>query len=431
MPRSLVPSATRSHARALTPPSSVPAKDAVEAPPAGSEHVRGALSDFLAQRKLAAKLPALLSWLNPVRLRANAATCKYKTPRWADDNTTPPQLRAHWRAQVCEAVKCKESDLPESLTNALRTYLWPGALDTTRGEHLAWLVKVPGFVTKAWRATAAALERADELFGDDDDDGDAMQSDEKSHADKDKNDNELLGHMRIAVDPFAPPEKRQKHFLTLTAALAAEHGIPARYDMQTTSEDRPMHVFSAVRENTAAAAAAAAARDAAARAAGFESAAAAAAVLPPDDFVLEGVVSEKFDVRPASLADAAYRQVSLRRMEEATKKTRVVGDVKGVQRVVPLPTARNVVKRLDGTEEGAKKPRAERLAKDALENKLMGLFERRNLWTFKQLVEETKQPAVWLKEVVSELAVLNRRGPNTGMWTLKDMYKRKGAADTK
>ena len=429
MPRSLVPSATRSHARALTPPSSVPAKDAVEAPPAGSEHVRGALSDFLAQRKLAAKLPALLSWLNPVRLRANAATCKYKTPRWADDNTTPPQLRAHWRAQVCEAVKCKESDLPEPLTNALRTYLWPGALDTTRGEHLAWLVKVPGFVTKAWRATAAALERADELFGDDDDDGDAMQSDEKSHADKDKNDNELLGHMRIAVDPFAPPEKRQKHFLTLTATRAAERGIPARYDMQTTSEDRPMHVFSAVRENTAAAAAAAAARDAAARAAGFESAAAAAAVLPPDDFVLEGVVSEKFDVRPASLADAAYRQVSMRRMEEATKKTRVVGDVKGVQRVVPLPTARNVVKRLDGTEEGAKKPRAERLEKDALENKLMGLFERRNLWTFKQLVEETKQPAVWLKEVVSELAVLNRRGPNTGMWTLKDMYKRKGAAD--
>ena len=361
-----------------------------------------------------------------MRLRANAATCKYKTPRWADDNTTPPQLRAHWRAQVCEEVKCKESDLPEPLTNALRTYLWPGALDTTRGEHLAWLVKVPGFVAKAWRATAAALERADELFGDEDDDGDATRRDDKN---KDANDDDLLGHMRIAVDPFAPPEKRQKHFLTLTAARAAERGIPARYDMQTTSEDRPVHVFSTTRANTAAAVAAAAARDAAARAAGFESAAAAAAVLPPDDFVLEGVVSEKFDVRPASLADAAYRQVSMRRMEEATKKTRVVGDVKGVQRVVPLPTARNVVKRLDGTEEGAKKPRAERLEKDALENKLMGLFERRNLWTFKQLVEETKQPAVWLKEVVSELAVLNRRGPNTGMWTLKDMYKRKGAAD--
>ena len=38
---------------------------------------------------------------------------------------------------------------------------------------------------------------------------------------------------------------------------------------------------------------------------------------------------------------------------------------------------------------------------------------------------------LWLKEVLAELAVLNRRGPNTGMWTLKDMYKRKGAADAK
>ncbi len=78
-----------------------------------------------------------------------------------------------------------------------------------------------------------------------------------------------------------------------------------------------------------------------------------------------------------------------------------------------------------------KKTKHERMEKAGLENKLMGLFERRNLWTFKQLVEETKQPAVWLKEVVTELAVLNRRGPNTGMWTLKDMYKREGEGDAR
>jgi transcription initiation factor TFIIF subunit beta len=153
---------------------------------------------------------------------------------------------------VCEALKCKESDLPDALTNALRTYLWPGALDTTRGEHLAWLVKVPVFVAKAWRETAAALER-DELFGDDDDDDrvDAMQTDDEGKTQTETDDKELLGHMRIAVDPFAPPEKRQRHFLTLTTPRAAERGIPSRYDMQTTSEDRPMHVFSDVRENTA------------------------------------------------------------------------------------------------------------------------------------------------------------------------------------
>lgn len=166
-----------------------------------------------------------------------------------------------------------------------------------------------------------------------------------------------------------------------------------------------------------------AARAAAAAAAGAD---AAAAELPSDDFVLEGRVSEKFDVRPASLTDEAYRQVSLRRMEEATRKTRVMQDAKGPQRVVPLPKARNLVARLDG-KDPAEKVRHERMEKAPLEDKLMGLFERRNLWSFKQLVEETRQPAVWLKEVLSELAVLNRRGPNTGQWTLKDMYKKKGA----
>jgi len=410
-------------------------EDAVEAPPAGSEQLRSALSDFLVKRKApGGKLNALLSLLNPINLRAGALakTTKYKTPRWADDAVTPPQLRAHWRMQVCESLSCKETELPETVTASLKTFLWPGALDTTRGEHLAWLVKVPGFVTKAWRATAEALEKADELFVGEDDDadgGDGGDEDTKKHT-SDENDKELLGYMRIAVDPFAPPEKRQKHFLTLTTAQADEFAIPNKYDMQTTSEDRPIHVFSDVRENTAAAAAAAAGRERAARAAGFASAKDATHVLPADDFILEGRVSEKFDVRPASVTDEAYRQVSLRRMEEATKKTRVVGDVKGPQRVVPLPTNRNVVKRLDGKEE-VKKTKHERMEKAGLENKLMGLFERRNLWTFKQLVEETKQPAVWLKEVVTELAVLNRRGPNTGMWTLKDMYKRKGAGDAK
>ena len=98
VPRSFVPSAIPRGA--LTPPTPAPAKDAVEAPPAGSEHVRSALGDFLAKRKLAAKLPALLSWLNPVRLRANAETCTYKTPRWADDNR-PLRSSARTGARRC------------------------------------------------------------------------------------------------------------------------------------------------------------------------------------------------------------------------------------------------------------------------------------------------------------------------------------------
>ena len=401
-------------------------KGAIEAPPPGAEQLHSALRDFLAQRKSPAHLSKLLALLNPINLRAGALAGKYRTPQWSDDNTTPPQLRAHWRAQACALLHCKESEIPDPVTTALRGFLWPAALDTQRADRLAWLVKVPAFVTRSWRAAADAVARADDLAADDETIDAIMDGDGGGGAadgDAGGGDKEILGVMRVAADPFAPPEKRTRHFLELDPSLAAAHRIPTRYDMAMTQEDQPIHVFSDVRENTAAAAAAAAARAAAAAAARAD---AAAAELPSDDFVLEGRVSEKFDVRPASLSDEAYRQVSLRRMEEATRKTRVMQDAKGPQRVVPLPKARNLVARLDG-KDPAEKVRHERMEKAQLEDKLMGLFERRNLWSFKQLVEETRQPAVWLKEVLSELAVLNRRGPNTGQWTLKDMYKKKGA----
>ena len=317
--------------------------------------------------------------------------------------------------QASKIVGCKEDAFPEPVINALRGFLWPGCLDTQRGEHLAWLVKVPAFVTRAWRAASDALDEVSELDG-----GVGTEIDGGKVDDK-----ELLGRMRMTVDPFAPPEKRQRHFLTLEDNVSAANRIPKEYDMVMTPDDQPIHVFSDVRENTAAAAARAAARLAAERALAGRGSGENQLSLPHDEFVLEGAVSEKFDVRPASVTDEAYRATHLRRIEEATKKTRVMGDVKGPQRTVPLPKARNITQRLDGKEDV--KEKAERLEKPLLEDRLMGLFERQSLWSFKQLVAETRQPAVWLKEVLTELAVLNRRGPNTGMYVLKEEYRRRGA----
>jgi len=391
-------------------------EDIVMAPPPGSEHLSQALDDFLRSRKAPNSrriLHRLLGILHPNNLRAAAHELRYNKPQWSDDNTTPAQYRAHWRVQASKIVGCKEDAFPEPVINALRGFLWPGCLDTQRGEHLAWLVKVPAFVTRAWRAASDALDEVSEL------DGGGTEIDGGKVDDK-----ELLGRMRITVDPFAPPEKRQRHFLTLEDNVSSANRIPKEYDMVMTPDDQPIHVFSDVRENTAAAAARAAARVAAERALagrGLEG----QPSLPHDEFVLEGAVSEKFDVRPASVTDEAYRATHLRRIEEATKKTRVMGDVKGPQRTVPLPKARNITQRLDGKEDV--KEKAERLEKHVLEDRLMGLFERQSLWSFKQLVAETRQPAVWLKEVLTELAVLNRRGPNTGMYALKEEYRRRGA----
>ncbi|CAI9763757.1 unnamed protein product [Fraxinus pennsylvanica] len=57
------------------------------------------------------------------------------------------------------------------------------------------------------------------------------------------------------------------------------------------------------------------------------------------------------------------------------------------------------------------------------------LFERLANWTLKQLVQQTDQPAQFLKEILNELCVYNKRGTNQGMYELKPEYK-KSVEDT-
>lgn len=47
-------------------------------------------------------------------------------------------------------------------------------------------------------------------------------------------------------------------------------------------------------------------------------------------------------------------------------------------------------------------------------------------WNFVQLQKETDQPAVWLKEVLGEVAILNKRGPHANFWELKKEYRAAG-----
>ncbi|KAK6115780.1 hypothetical protein DH2020_008049 [Rehmannia glutinosa] len=64
-----------------------------------------------------------------------------------------------------------------------------------------------------------------------------------------------------------------------------------------------------------------------------------------------------------------------------------------------------------------------------LEDIMFKLFERQPNWTLKQLVQETDQPAQFLKEILNELCVYNKRGTNQGTYELKAEYK-KSVEDT-
>lgn len=295
--------------------------------------------------------------------RHSVGAQKYAKPDWRKDGP-PSMYRAHWRHQTCQILGIKEADIPENVITELKCYLWPTSLETKRGDYEAWVVKVPKFVGRTFHEAA---------------------NDKK------------IGKLHIYVDPFQKDETKSltHSALELTGKEASE--VPKRYILANQPSDMPMHVFQDVQDATTS----------------------------EHKIALEGRVKFKLDMRPRSIDDADYHRVSKQRMVEAQTKTRMTQS-SAEMRFVPLPKARNLV-RFTEAHIASKAEKKERMEKKALENMLFGLYERQPYWNFKQLVLETKQPADWLKTNLGEIAVLTRRGPNMGLWGLKEEWKNQSA----
>jgi transcription initiation factor TFIIF subunit beta len=68
--------------------------------------------------------------------------------------------------------------------------------------------------------------------------------------------------------------------------------------------------------------------------------------------------------------------------------------------------------------------RALRLSRSALLDALFTCFSSHPYWSLKALKEKTNQPETWLKEVLSEVGVLQKRGPYVGLWSLMENYRK-------
>ncbi|BFZ55057.1 hypothetical protein PYCC9005_002095 [Savitreella phatthalungensis] len=64
-----------------------------------------------------------------------------------------------------------------------------------------------------------------------------------------------------------------------------------------------------------------------------------------------------------------------------------------------------------------------RLPIDALMDMIFKCFEEYEFWSLKAFKHQLKQPESYLKEVLEGIAVLHKRGPNTGKWQLKQETK--------
>ncbi|KAL0432390.1 UNVERIFIED_CONTAM: hypothetical protein Slati_2573300 [Sesamum latifolium] len=151
---------------------------------------------------------------------------------------------------------------------------------------------------------------------------------------------------------------------------------------------------------------------------------------------VEGKMEHKFDMKPHHENIEEYRKMCRERTNKSMIKNRqvqVINNDNGVH-MRPMPGMMGFITSTSKDKKKAapvKSSEVKRTRRDRgeLEDIMFKLFERQPNWALKQLVQETDQPAQFLKEILNELCVYNKRGTNQGTYELKPEYK-KSVADT-
>eukprot|EP00850_Spirogloea_muscicola_P023680 SM000377S13801 [mRNA] locus=s377:37146:39333:- [translate_table: standard] len=242
------------------------------------------------------------------------------------------------------------------------------ALDVSRADHGIWLLKAPAAIAEQWRKSAAAA-----LGGGG---GRGVE----------------VGRLRLSFDLDDPSSRKY----TLELKRANDVPGPRQFLLHPT-DAVPIHVFSESEEKV----------------------------------VVEGKVEHKFDLQTGSADSQDYRALVRSRFEVANKPKRVIqmlGDEKGPSTqpaplTTPLPISK-APKRLPAGVKVSDMKRV-RMDRDQLEARMFALFERQANWNLKQLTEATDQPTAFLKDIINDLCVYNKRGVNQGTYELKPEYKRK------
>ena len=135
-----------------------------------------------------------------------------------------------------------------------------------------------------------------------------------------------------------------------------------------------------------------------------------------------------------SLLTPEYREIlRRRRIESSTPKRSVImmesGDTgmnnmlaAGVGKGHIKPRATNIVAGAMQSRSGDSTEKVARMPRNELLDLLFNLFDKYSHWSLKRLREETQQPYVYLREVLSTIANQHHNGPYAGSWSLKREY---------
>jgi len=130
---------------------------------------------------------------------------------------------------------------------------------------------------------------------------------------------------------------------------------------------------------------------------------------------IEGTVEFSCDVKPQYSEE--YKRLCRGRLDKSMTKTRVLKTIdQEKDKELMKPIRENLTKK-------KVEDKRERIDKDVLIDKIFTLFEKQAFYDLKTLASETKQPTQYLKEVLTDLCVFNKRGPRKGMFELQPQLK--------
>ncbi|KAK7153759.1 hypothetical protein R3I94_007199 [Phoxinus phoxinus] len=132
------------------------------------------------------------------------------------------------------------------------------------------------------------------------------------------------------------------------------------------------------------------------------------------------MVVQRAECRPA--VSESYMKLKKLQIEESTKPLRFSQKLEKAITTNYKPVSNhsyNLEYEKKKKEEG-KRARAD---KQKVLEMLFSAFEKHQYYNIRDLVDITKQPVIYLKEILREICVYNPRGPHKSTWELKSEYR--------
>ncbi|XP_026787966.2 general transcription factor IIF subunit 2 isoform X1 [Pangasianodon hypophthalmus] len=140
----------------------------------------------------------------------------------------------------------------------------------------------------------------------------------------------------------------------------------------------------------------------------------------PDKIALEGVVVQRAECRPA--ANEHYMRLKRMQIEESSKPHRFSKQLEKAVTTNYKPVA-NHAYNLDYEKKKKEEGKRARADKQQVLDMLFSAFEKHQYYNIKDLVDITKQPVIYLKEILRDIGIYNVKGTHKNTWELKPEYR--------